>query len=50
VGESLMATQGGASQKEERRRLVERLVQRPLADPAASASASQASNRSAASS
>jgi hypothetical protein len=25
-----MATQGGASQKEERRRLVERLVQRPL--------------------
>ena len=49
VGESLMATQGGASQKEERRRLVERLVQRPLAEPAASASATQALNRSAAS-
>jgi AcrR family transcriptional regulator len=49
VGESLMATQGGASQKEERRRLVERLVQRPLSEPAASASASQALNRPAAS-
>jgi AcrR family transcriptional regulator len=50
VGESLMATQGGPSQKEERRRLVERLVQLPLAEPAASVSASQALNRSPASS
>jgi AcrR family transcriptional regulator len=30
VGESLMATQGGSSQKEERRRFVERLLQLPL--------------------
>ena len=32
VGESLMATQGGPSQKQERRRFVEQLMQQPLAD------------------
>jgi hypothetical protein len=32
VGESLMASQGGASQKQERRRLVERLIQQPLGE------------------
>jgi AcrR family transcriptional regulator len=31
VGESLMATQGGPSQKQERRRFVEQLMQQPLA-------------------
>ena len=30
VGESLMATQGGAAQKEERSRFVERLIRQPL--------------------
>jgi AcrR family transcriptional regulator len=34
VGESLMATQGGASQKEERSRFVERLIQLPLSEMA----------------
>ena len=33
VGESLMSTQGGPSQKEERSRFVERLIQQPLAEP-----------------
>ncbi len=32
VGESLMATQGGSSQKQERRRFVEQLIQQPLGD------------------
>ena len=34
VGESLMATQGGPSQKQERSRFVERLMEQPLSQEA----------------